>query len=379
MGDNVDGLTFGVGMIPIEDDFYVFSTCEGIWRTGFTLSEWRCENQQGNFHSCFNVGFVFRSENSMEIEYSLHPPGEDFLLKLDQLKEEECSVCYENVLSFRMISIDECGHRFCSDCISGRLQSAFHNGEFGNVDCPANGCNCILEDHLLQSALSPQQFVRFKRFRDLARLRLDPNCRWCPNPDCAEGVIGNPEHPEFPKLLCQGCGTRFCFECTDFWHQGDTCQQNRDGKLALANRDEGRYQEEEAQTKVWLQKYRALPCPKCQAIVQKAEGCNHMKCPCGGEFCWICGEDTSQIGGNRDLPEHYNHGPCQGKQFSNELDLPDVDALGALEPDPEPIIELRRRQRWLPRVIRRLRIAILFPVRRMRQRAAPTPSSYEDL
>ena len=31
-------------------------------------------------------------------------------------------------------------------------------------------------------------------------------------------------------------------------------------------------------------------CPHCAAFVQKAEGCRHITCKCGGEFCYICGE-----------------------------------------------------------------------------------------
>jgi len=31
-----------------------------------------------------------------------------------------------------------------------------------------------------------------------------------------------------------------------------------------------------------------VKCPHCKNGIQKASGCNHMKCRCGHEFCWIC-------------------------------------------------------------------------------------------
>mmetsp|Transcript_71436 Transcript_71436/g.141640 ORF Transcript_71436/g.141640 Transcript_71436/m.141640 type:complete len:174 (-) Transcript_71436:212-733(-) len=31
-------------------------------------------------------------------------------------------------------------------------------------------------------------------------------------------------------------------------------------------------------------------CPHCAVLVQRSEGCQHMTCTCGGEFCFICGE-----------------------------------------------------------------------------------------
>lgn len=30
-------------------------------------------------------------------------------------------------------------------------------------------------------------------------------------------------------------------------------------------------------------------CPNCKVLIYKEEGCNHMICPCGCEFCWVCG------------------------------------------------------------------------------------------
>jgi hypothetical protein len=41
-------------------------------------------------------------------------------------------------------------------------------------------------------------------------------------------------------------------------------------------------------------------CPSCKAMIEKNEGCSHMKCACGCDFCWVCGN----LLGN-DIMGHY--------------------------------------------------------------------------
>lgn len=50
--------------------------------------------------------------------------------------------------------------------------------------------------------------------------------RVCPTPKCGtifsyENVTKN--NPEFPKYICNRCGKHLCFNCDDFWHQNQTC------------------------------------------------------------------------------------------------------------------------------------------------------------
>jgi hypothetical protein len=45
---------------------------------------------------------------------------------------------------------------------------------------------------------------------------------------------------------------------------------------------------EDSRLKHWL-KTNARPCPDCHVIVSRSEGCDHMRCVCGTNFCYACG------------------------------------------------------------------------------------------
>jgi len=35
-------------------------------------------------------------------------------------------------------------------------------------------------------------------------------------------------------------------------------------------------------------KKNTVKCPSCETSIEKIDGCNHMTCICGAEFCWNC-------------------------------------------------------------------------------------------
>ena len=45
-------------------------------------------------------------------------------------------------------------------------------------------------------------------------------------------------------------------------------------------------------------------CEKCKHVVEKREGCNLMKCRCGYNFCYLCGDERRS----------YNHHICRPKK-----------------------------------------------------------------
>mmetsp|Transcript_12605 Transcript_12605/g.29433 ORF Transcript_12605/g.29433 Transcript_12605/m.29433 type:complete len:158 (-) Transcript_12605:428-901(-) len=77
----------------------------------------------------------------------------------------------------------------------------------------------------------------------------------------------------------EGCKRQFCFVHNDA-HPDRTC---KDYTRILRT--------QEKPSEHWKQR-NAKKCPGCKTPIEKNEGCNHMSCTCGTDFCWLCGKRT---------------------------------------------------------------------------------------
>jgi E3 ubiquitin-protein ligase RNF144 len=48
-------------------------------------------------------------------------------------------------------------------------------------------------------------------------------------------------------------------------------------------------EEEDETFKEFVKGAKFKQCPFCKVWVEKSDGCDHMKCRCGMEFCYECG------------------------------------------------------------------------------------------
>ena len=58
-----------------------------------------------------------------------------------------------------------------------------------------------------------------------------------------------------------------------------------------------------------VEKEKCKKCPKCEVWIMKNEGCNHITCRCGAEFCYVCGKIYT-VNGKRD---------CKCKLFNESI------------------------------------------------------------
>ncbi|ELK32865.1 E3 ubiquitin-protein ligase RNF19A [Myotis davidii] len=127
----------------------------------------------------------------------------------------------------------------------------------------------------------------------------DPDCRWCPAPDCGYAVIAF-GCASCPKLTCgrEGCGTEFCYHCKQIWHPNQTCDAARQERaqslrLRTIRSSSISYSQESGAAADDIK-----PCPRCAAYIIKMNdgSCNHMTCAvCGCEFCWLCMKEISDL------------------------------------------------------------------------------------
>lgn len=101
-----------------------------------------------------------------------------------------------------------------------------------------------------------------------------PHPLYCSNRACGVFVpLAQYQGPD--EAVCRACTT--CRMCRSATHDG-ICPQDVGVQQAVTL----------AQRNGWRS------CPRCNNMVEKRSGCEHMTCRCGGEFCYVCGSVCGQ-------------------------------------------------------------------------------------
>ncbi|KAI1134206.1 hypothetical protein F5Y05DRAFT_239082 [Hypoxylon sp. FL0543] len=172
----------------------------------------------------------------------------------------ECAVCMEEDEMGSMVQVT-CQHWYCHE----DLQNAFQNALDGRR--PFRCCSQEIPVELCPTATEDFR----ERYRLLMLELTTPNPLYCSNRAC--GVFLSPAQYQGPDMAaCRACGSTTCRMCRNPTHAG-ICPQDVGMQQAVAL----------AATNGWR------PCTRCNNMVERIYGCNHMTCRCGGEFCYDCG------------------------------------------------------------------------------------------
>lgn len=205
---------------------------------------------------------------------------------------EVCTICLEGKHPKGMFSVSECLHRFCTSCIIQHTEVKVQIGQVP-VRCPQIACSRTLSLPECQSFLSKKWFDLLNK--RLIEVNIPESERvYCPFPNCSalmdrremdtvreastsSGVLVTSTRKE-----CVECLRFFCVECRVPWHVSMSCQAYQ--KLPPALRDaEDANLYQLAEHKNWQR------CKKCRRMIELSEGCYHITCRCGYEFCYLCG------------------------------------------------------------------------------------------
>ena len=115
------------------------------------------------------------------------------------------------------------------------------------------------------------------------------------------------------KASCLNCQLEICMHCKVKWHGELTC----DEYMALP--EESRDPDDMA-LHALLKKSKWQRCPLCQAGVERTQGCNHIKCTCGGEICYACGSVYEKRKGQGFQNQH-GYATCKCKLFDSGVCL----------------------------------------------------------
>ena len=193
--------------------------------------------------------------------------------------ETMCPVCLDYPEAYIHLG---CGHLYCFPCLKHFLTTGItdKNPILACMECltpiPVNTLRKILPRSELEDLLE----LAFN-----THVRTNPEkFKFCGTPHCTRLYQLAPKDSEDPPAFhCPSCLRSICSACQGVPHKGITCFEweiNQNAEVQKAD----------ALLEKWAGKKGkdVHRCPKCNAMIEKNKGCNHIRCHCGAHICWVC-------------------------------------------------------------------------------------------
>ena len=184
---------------------------------------------------------------------------------------KECASCFDEVLSGLLIDLS-CKHSYCRSCFVRLVVSATSDEH----SWPPRCCLINIPRSMILRHLSHKQLIEFSAKEK--EYNTPTNRRWyCTNTKCLQFFQASNKNCDWAQ--CPHCKHQMCIFCRGPRHERTVrCPQDKGLQALLA----------EAQRQHWQS------CPRCHSIIQISEGCRHMTCRCGANFCYVCGSEYSR-------------------------------------------------------------------------------------
>lgn len=118
----------------------------------------------------------------------------------------ECEICITDIVSYEGIIIRECLHQFCIDCVRHTI---VHSEEV-EIKCPANACDCFIQDREIRSLLTQAEFDHYSmKVLRIAESKAT-NSYHCKMANCEGWCIVEEEVNTF---ICPRCFSKNCLAC----------------------------------------------------------------------------------------------------------------------------------------------------------------------
>ncbi|KFK32581.1 hypothetical protein AALP_AA6G261900 [Arabis alpina] len=197
---------------------------------------------------------------------------------------ETCVICLEETDAERMFVTNKSLHRHCFSCVRQYVEVKLLGGIAPT--CLGDGCKIELTLESCSKILSVRVIDMWKQKMKEDLIPVAERI-YCPYQSCSmlmsktELLRSADEVEQSNVRECVKCSGFFCIECKVPSHTDLSCAEYKklhpdplvdDMKLkSLANDNR------------WRQ------CVKCRHLIELSQGCNHMTCRCGYEFCYKCG------------------------------------------------------------------------------------------
>jgi len=179
----------------------------------------------------------------------------------------------------------QCGHQYCNGCWTNYLISQMEKGpRVIQTKCIEPKCKLTLRPEVFRKFLPYKYKTKFEEYILHSFVSGRNNLQWCPGKECVNAIKA--EYGAPLTIDCPSCHHLWCFACQQPAHLPCTCEL-ADKWMKLHSTD--------SENVTWVRAF-TKQCPKCKNHIEKNQGCNHMTCRCGYEFCWLCRKDWKKIG-----------------------------------------------------------------------------------
>ncbi|KAF8337517.1 uncharacterized protein EI90DRAFT_3043235 [Cantharellus anzutake] len=185
-------------------------------------------------------------------------------------------------------------HPFCYPCLQHLIRSKLERARKGEGVFPIRCPSCPNEDWSIREddAELLLDAHDLREWRRIAELESRPKF-YCPERHCSELIF---KIDGQTQMDCPRCGLQLCSTCESRWHAGLNCEQYQSLSLHERSPDDLLFF-----TVMVKNKWRR--CPKCGVVIQRGEGCRHIVCRCGTQFCYRCSNlwdlNAGKCGGKR--------------------------------------------------------------------------------
>ncbi|KAL2654082.1 hypothetical protein R1flu_022210 [Riccia fluitans] len=203
-------------------------------------------------------------------------------------KMGDCPICLESILPVDTFRVNGCSHWFCKNCLNKHVDIRVKSNQVP-VKCPQE-CSNILDIDECQNILSPELLEAYAK--GLTEASIPESERvFCPFPNCSSFMSRLPTSAApsssttgvVESTECMECHRLFCAECLVPWHADISCDEYQKFPPDARNPEDIKFQRL-AKLKRWQR------CKKCRHMIEHVQGCYHITCRCGYQFCYVCGE-----------------------------------------------------------------------------------------
>ncbi|KAJ6468213.1 hypothetical protein C8R45DRAFT_1017937 [Mycena sanguinolenta] len=212
----------------------------------------------------------------------------------------ECGICFEQHAEDFVSHVSQCNHRFCLNCMKSYVISKLEDKVYP-MFCPTCTTDRQATPAEITDALVQMLGLSDNQYRTLTELQMALYSVNVECPECKESMnIDREDYQAQSTLVCpkRNCNHWWCKRCRQpmSWY----APEHSCGLSEL---------EDLGQREGWKR------CPGCTTMIEKADGCNHMRCTapaCNTHFCYFCGEliVTSAIGQEVDFAVNQHYRRC---------------------------------------------------------------------